>query len=463
MTMPQPAIMIIDDEAIALEAMAGRLTHHGMYRPITCADPRCALAMLAQERPAAVVLDLHMPHIAGEKLLALINHDYPEIPVIVVTTSSDVETAVRLVQNGALDYLLKPVRLERLLPVLDLAMQVSRLRRPVADDMAEQLDHPEHFRAIITANPEMRCLFRYIEAVSPSSSPVLVTGETGTGKELVARAVHALSGRTGELVVCNVGGLDDTLFADALFGHRKGAFTGAHEVRRGLVERAADGTLFLDEIGDLSPASQVKLLRLLQGGDYLPVGADRSEQARVRVVTATSVDLEMRVDEGRFRRDLYYRLGGHRVHLPALRERREDIPALIRHFVAISAHALDCVAPTIPRRVLDLVSAHSFPGNIRELQAAVHDAVARRHEGQLSLDPFQRQPTSRLSRQRSTTALGITFPADLPSMDQTLDQLVDEALCRSDGNQAAAARLLGVTRQAMSQRVKARERLAAVR
>jgi DNA-binding NtrC family response regulator len=325
------------------------------------------------------------------------------------------------------------------------------------------LEHPEVFSEIVTGNPMMRSIFQYIEAISLSPQPVLITGETGVGKELVAKAIHHLSNRKGAFVPVNVAGLDDNVFADTLFGHRKGAFTGADQARSGLVEQASGGTLFLDEIGDLSPASQVKLLRLLQDGEFFPLGSDVGKRSDARMVVATNQDIEALRESGRFRRDLYHRLCVHHVHLPPLRERREDIPILVDWFLENSSKALGKNKPTPPRELLTLLSTYHFPGNVRELQSIIFDAVSGHKSGKLSMDVFKsyiypRHSTSKMDVRPSQPGeqVLISFSEQLPTLKQTEEFLIAEALRRSNKNQAIAASMLGITRQALNKRLKSK-------
>jgi DNA-binding NtrC family response regulator len=290
---------------------------------------------------------------------------------------------------------------------------------------------------------------------------VLITGESGTGKELVARALHALSRPGQPLVAVNVAGLDDNVFADTLFGHARGAFTGADSPRRGMIEAAGGGTLFLDEIGDLSLASQVKLLRLLQEGEYFPLGADQPRQSRARIVVATHQDLAARQAAGSFRKDLYFRLRTHHLHLPALRERKDDIPLLLDHFLETAASELSKKKPTPPPELALLLSTCSFPGNVRELRAMVFDAVSSHQARVLSMESFRRaigeSPTLAMGNApaRSNPFAAV---ADLPTLSSAVDLLIDEALRRAGGNQTIASRLLGISQPALSKRLKAGRR-----
>ena len=245
--------------------------------------------------------------------------------------------------------------------------------------------HPEVFADIVTRDSSMLAIFKYAEAVAPTTLPVLITGETGVGKELIGRCIHAASGRSGSFVPVNVAGLDDTLFADTLFGHVKGAYTGADAAREGMVAKAGEGTLFLDEIGDLAPESQIKLLRLLQEREYYPLGTDRPRPASARFVFATNLDIAKAMGDGKFRKDLLYRLRSHHIRIPPLRERPSDLPVLLDHFFQKAAKVVGKDQPPVPRELLPLLGSYAFPGNIRELEGMVFDAVVRHQSHTLSL------------------------------------------------------------------------------
>jgi DNA-binding NtrC family response regulator len=403
-----------------------------------------------------------MPHISGEELLPMIIADYPEIPVVVVTGSNDVDTAVKCMQHGAFDYILKPVEKSRLIGGVKRAVELRELQREnqllKAHVLSDKLEKPEAFSEIITVSTSMRSIFQYIEAVANSPRPVLITGETGVGKELVAKAVHKLSNRAGNFVPVNAAGLDDHVFADTLFGHKKGAFTDAREARSGLIERAAGGTLFLDEIGDLSTTSQVKLLRLLQEGDFFPLGSDVSKRSDARIVVATNQDLDALQSSGQFRKDLYYRLCDHQIHIPPLRRRREDLAVLVEHFLEKASKILDKKKPTPPVELITLLSTYYFPGNIRELESMIFDAVSSHASGKLSMDSFK----AHLSKVSVTEASDsppekgalISFSHQLPTLKQIEQLLIDEALTRANDNQSIAALSLGISRQALNKRLK---------
>jgi len=467
---PGPAILIVDDEVQALQSFAIALRSAGI-EPVVCEqDSRRALERLAEGDFGAILLDLMMPFLSGRELLPRILAERPQTPVIVVTGANDVETAVECMKAGAFEYLVKPIERARLLASVRNALEVHALRRENTllrrHLLADGVERPEIFQEILTAGQSLRPIFQYAEAVAPTGQPVLITGETGSGKELMARAIHHASGRPGEFVAVNVAGLDETVFSDTLFGHRRGAFTGAEQARAGLIERASGGTLFLDEIGDLSLPNQVKLLRLLQEREYFPLGEDTPRRADARIIVATNQDPGELAREGRFRHDLYYRLLTHHIHLPPLRERKEDLPVLAERFLEEAARELGKRRPTAPPELIPLLSTYAFPGNIRELRSMIFDAVSRHRGGVLSLEVFRARilpqapaPGEPPRDPRVIRPPSLQFSDFLPTLREAADLLTQEAMRRAGGNQSVAARMLGVTQQALSKRLKtARQR-----
>jgi DNA-binding NtrC family response regulator len=465
MTHPRLPVMLVDDEVQALDSFELALRSGNVNNFLRCQDSRDVMPLLAEQDIEVMLLDLRMPHLSGEELLSQITTDFPHVPIIVITGADDVETAVKCMRAGAFDYIVKPVERSRLVASVKTALELRELQRQNqllrAHVLSDQLADPEPFAEIITTSKMMRSIFQYIEAIANSPQPVLLTGETGVGKELAARAIHTVSGRQGAFIAINVAGLDDNVFADTLFGHRKGAFTGADQTRNGMVEKAEEGTLFLDEIGDLSPASQVKLLRFLQDGEFFPLGSDVAKRSNARVVVATNQELETLKDSGKFRKDLYYRLRIHQVHIPPLRERKEDLPLLLDHFLEKTAKTLGKKKPTPPNELTTLLGAYHFPGNIRELESIIFDAISKHVSGKLSMEVFKSyiseqqpafKPDSRgLSLDDSAP---ISFSEKLPTLKQAELLLIAEALKRSGGNQAIAAMYLGISRQALNRRLR---------
>ncbi len=370
------------------------------------------------------------------------------------------DSAVACMKEGAFDYLVKPVEESRFVSSVKRALELRALRRQVGalkhSLITDRLEHGEAFSSIVTVSRKMRSLFQYLEAIAGSSEPVLITGETGSGKELLAEAVHRLSSLKGEFVPVNMAGLDDTLFSDTLFGHRRGAYSGADTAREGMVARAAGGTLFLDEIGDLTLASQVKLLRLLQERQYYPLGSDMAKISDARILCATHRDLNARMAEEAFRSDLYYRLSVHQVDVPPLRERKEDIPVLLAFFAAEAADSLEKKPIEAHPELLTLLANYHFPGNVRELRAMVFDAVARHKSGPvLAVKSFRKT----IKNQITATPVGkqtidSTGPdGRFPTLKEAERLHIEEALLRAGGNQGTAAALLGISRPALNRRL----------
>ncbi|HVO68020.1 MAG TPA: sigma-54 dependent transcriptional regulator [Syntrophales bacterium] len=462
---PYLPVLMVDDELQALNSFEMALWSAGMNNFIRCQDSRDVISTISRQDVEVVLLDLMMPYLSGEEILAMLRSDYPGVPVIIVTGANDVDIAVECMKAGAFDYIVKPIEKSRLIASVKRAIEIGELqrenRRLKSRVFSAELEQPEAFVEIVTCSEAMRSIFQYIEAIAGSIQPVTITGETGVGKELVAKALHKLRKRAGNFIPVNVAGLDDNVFSDTLFGHRRGAFTGADQTRSGLVEQAAEGTLFLDEIGDLSFQSQVKLLRLLQEGEYFPLGSDVAKRSDARIVVATNQDLEKLQDSGKFRKDLYYRLCIHHIHIPSLRDRKEDLPVLVDHYLDKVSEELGKKKPVPPKELISLLRTYDFPGNVRELQAVITNAVSAHKSGMLSLDVFktyiQEQRSSHGGAHRERDGVvhtAIAFPDQLPTLKQMEEQLIAEAMKRANGNQAAAALSLGITRQALNRRLK---------
>jgi DNA-binding NtrC family response regulator len=471
-----PILLVDDDEAI-LRSSAQVFEEAVQYPCISATTAEACLDIVARQDVSLVMLDLGLPDLPGEEVLASLRRDHPEVPVIIVTGLADIDSAVRCMGSGAYDYVVKgadPGRLvnsvRRALESREKDLKIASFRESL---LATNLKRPECFSDLITANDHMRALFRFIEAVAASEEPILLQGETGTGKELFARAIHKASEARGPFVATNLGGLDDLLISDTLFGHVRGAYTGADESRKGLIFQASGGTLFLDEIGDLSPQSQVKLLRFLENREYFPLGTDIPRRSEARIVAATNQDLESRADQGRFRRDLLYRLSTYRIHIPPLKDRPEDLPLLCEHFLKSIANGGESL--TLTQGALAALGRYSFPGNVRELRGLLLKAKAvcagqaidrSVMEGLLGASPKSFQVTSAAAPAASISPAGLgtqdVAPAapstapELPTIQEAIEDLIDRALKRTQGHQGMAAKLLGISPQALSQRLKHR-------
>ncbi len=453
-------VVIVDDEEFTLKASMLCLQGSGITNVALISESLALLPFLAANPVSVLVLDINMPNITGLELLPRIIEKYPYIPVILMTASDEIKNVIEGMKSGAFDYLVKPVESNRFvatvkkaLELCDISNELSSLKQRL---LSGQLENPSTFAGIITGNSKMRALFQYIEVVAPTRQPIMISGETGTGKEMVARAIHELSGCRGAYVAVNVAGLDDNMFSDTLFGHKKGAFTGAEQPREGLIAKAAGGTLFLDEIGDLSESSQIKLLRLLQEKEYYQVGSDIVKRSDARILLATNKNLPEQISKGRFRNDLFYRLRAHQVHIPPLRERIDDLPLLLDHFLDRGAETFSKPKPEISQRQLTALSRYSFPGNVRELEALVFDAIARYQSGEISFDLFEMSQSGQQLAQETAAQPGnplLSIFGEFPTMEQVEGYMIDQALKVSSGNQGVAAHMLGISRQTLNKRL----------
>jgi DNA-binding NtrC family response regulator len=451
-------VLVVDDEYYILLNVSGVLKASGFDNVITCQDSRQVMTILAEQDVGALLLDLTMPHLSGRDLLPRIREEYPQIPVIVITGTAEVETAVGCMKLGVFDYLVKAIEESKLLATVRRAIELRELRDEniaLRDHLFRQsLEQPQSFEGIVFRDERMKAVLLYVESIARSDQTTLVSGETGVGKEVVARALHRLSGRKGEFVAVNVAGLDDAMFSDTLFGHLRGAYTGAAGDRKGLINAAAGGTLFLDEIGDLNTKSQVSLLRLLESREYYPLGSDLARRTDARIIVATNRNLRQAVIDNVFRKDLYYRLHTHHVHVPPLRDRPADLEPLVDHFLAEACRDYERDVAPLPRELWGLLRRYRFPGNIRELRSMIYDAVSRHRGGPLSVESFQRAMEDNAllepeGGRDAPLAVGGTFP----TLREATEFLIGEALQRTGGNQAQAARLLGITPPALSRRL----------
>ncbi len=424
---------MVEDEEVLRTNLVELLAGSG-YEVEGAATAEAGLARVLESDFTVVLTDIRLPGMDGISLLKRIVAERPETLVLVATAFASVESAVEALRHGAYDYLLKPVTFEDLLQKVQnlvafraLKQEVVRLRR----DLHSRLG----FEGLLGKSPEMKAVFDVIDKVAPTHSTVLITGESGTGKELVARAVHARSALADrEFLAVNMAAIPAEVVEAQLFGHEKGAFTGADRRRDGILRSVRAGTVFLDEIGDLPLPTQVKLLRAIESHEVLPVGADRPEKVDFRLIAATHKDLELAVKEGRFRQDLFYRLNVVRVRLPALRERRDDVPELVTHFMSLHARAIGKAPRLVSNEAMKRLLAYPWPGNVRELSNVVERAVILA-TGQV-VEPEDLPPEFNTAS---------SAPTELRQAVENFErQHIAWVLRLSGGNREQAARTLGV-------------------
>ncbi len=442
----KPRILIVDDDPGTLRSLSHGLGLEG-YQPLTAGSASEALAKLQHEPVDAVLSDVVMPDVDGLTLLRSLGERAPGLPVILMSGQATLETAVAATRLGAIDFVEKPVGLERLSLTLKNALRLDRLER----ENKELLRYWKDELQLVGDSAPMRALRALIEKAAPSDVPILVVGENGTGKELVARAVHELSPRRAQpFVKLNCAALPAELVESELFGHEKGAFSGALERRRGAFEQADAGTLFLDEIGDMPAAMQAKLLRVLQDGGLRRVGGSAELRVNVRVISATNRPIEELLEQGRFREDLYYRLSTLTVRAPALRERAEDVPALARHFLEAACRRNHWRARTLEDEALRLLGEQRWRGNVRELKNVVERALILSEGETLGGEAI-----------RAALPPPPLAPAPAPA-DGALRELVDaferqvikERLKACGGNATSAAKSLGLERSHLYKKCK---------
>jgi DNA-binding NtrC family response regulator len=457
------SILAVDDDAEFLDGTRRALLSHGICNVTTLQESSKVLQALSTGAYTVLLLDWVMPDPSGAALLPEIVRHYPNIPVIIMSGVSDLDNVVSCIKQGAYDYITKPLEASRLVSIVKSAVKsnelVVRNRKLTEYLLGEPLADPENFSDIITCSERIMSIFMVIETLARSSQPVLITGETGVGKELIANAIHRCSGLTGRMVTVNAAGLDDTMLADTLFGHKKGAYTGATESRSGLIEQAKGGTLFLDEIGDLSNASQIKLLRLLQQNEYYRLGSDVLHKSDARIVAASNSNFTTLMNSGTFRSDLYYRLSVHTLQIPPLRERPEDIIPLTKHYTLIASKLVGRTPPELSKQLCQALMSYEFPGNVRELINMVHNAVSCNRGDTLVLADFPGLVFTTATRRDIVRRIGINQFAlhgifhDFPTIDEVDSLLVENAMSLSNGNRSAAAKMLGLSRPTLQRKL----------
>ena len=439
-------VLIVEDDAAQREMLSGFLSDLGV-ETAEAPDGKQALNVLASQQFDVVVTDLRMPKMDGEELLREVKALNPDIGVVLVTAFGTVQSAVESLKAGATHYLLKPLDLDEVEHVIRRCLEERHLQRENRE-LRRRLGEIESIPGIVTAGGLMAEVLSTVARVAPSNVSVLLMGESGTGKELVARAIHGASPRAGgPFVAVNAAALSPTLLESELFGHERGAFTGADRARAGRFESASGGTLFLDEIGDLPAEVQVKLLRVLQERAVERVGSNRPLPVDVRLVAATHHDLPALLREGRFREDLYYRLAVVTMELPALRQRRSDIPALVEHFLDKHAETSGVPPKNFSREAMDLLVRHDFPGNVRELENIVQRCLVLARSELITTDDL---PASVLGASEHVAGGEPASDASLPARVAALEKAaIEQALGEEGGNQSRAADRLGISERAL--------------
>ncbi|MCO4744417.1 MAG: sigma-54-dependent Fis family transcriptional regulator [Proteobacteria bacterium] len=444
-------ILVVDDDRAVRTALRVNLRKAGM--DVTLAThPGEALEQLRAEPFDLVLTDVKMPGATGIELLASVRESWPELPVVVMTGYGSVEDAVGAMKHGAADYLIKPVGKDELLLVLERALETKALRAELVQ-LRKQVEETHGFSRLIGTTPSMLSLYEDIAAVAETPSTVLLMGPTGTGKELLAEAIHERSPRRdGAFVRVNCAAIPQPLLESELFGHEKGAFTGAIRQHQGKFEQADGGTLLLDEIGEIEPHVQIKLLRVLESSSFQRVGGSQTLTVDVRVIAATNKDLAEEVREKRFREDLYYRLNVVALHVPSLAQRRADIPLLVDHFVRMYAARSNRPVPSVSQQSMELLVAYDWPGNVRQLQHHIERAVILGKQDVLEIEPPAGAPRLEAPTQSSTTLpeVGSTLQEALATYER---DLIVEALKQAGGVQARAARRLGLSRSNLNYRI----------
>jgi DNA-binding NtrC family response regulator len=453
-------LLLVEDEAPLREAVAERLADCG-FEVTQAESGEHALDRLAEFAFDVLVTDLRLPGIDGAKVIEHAVERYPDIIPIVVTGYGTVRDAVDVIKRGAIDFVTKPFQFDELLHALNAALEQRRLRSENAY-LRAQLQERYRFEGIVGKSRAMRGLFQLLETVAATASTILISGETGTGKEIVARAIHHNSPRRAQrFVALNCSAIPETLLEAELFGHTRGAFTGAIAMRQGRLEQAHRGTLFLDEVGTMGMPLQMKLLRVLQEREFERVGDSSTIRVDVRVIAATNADLARMVSEGAFREDLFYRLNVIPVRLPPLRDRKEDIPLLVQHFLQKFAADLGRSPMTVSQAAMRALMAYAWPGNIRQLENAMERGVAlsggrsQLEIGDLPAEIQQASDPAPLPASLAFPDEGMDFERFIADIER---EVIRKSLERTNGNKGAAARLLNLKRTTLVEKLKRLER-----
>jgi len=438
-------ILIIDDEKNIREGLADAMELEG-YKAFVAEDGKAGLARIAKGDIDLVITDLRMPGVTGEQVLSKVTAENPGVPVIVLTGHGSIDAAVDAMRNGAYDFLTKPLNLDQLTMIVKRALE-GRMLALQHRQLQEELESRKSFESIIGKNAEMQKIFQMVRRVAPSKASVLITGESGVGKELITNAIHNLSQRKDKpFIKVHCAALSESLLESELFGHEKGSFTGATARKRGRFELANGGTIFLDEIGEINQNVQIKILRVLQEHKFERVGGEETIEVDVRVIAATNKDLEKEIAAGRFREDLYYRLNVVHINVPPLRERKDDIPLMVNSFLAEFAKENGKVIEGIDSRARSALYKYDWPGNIRQLRNCIESAVVMCEGKIVTLDDLP--PTISQSSQEDV----IQVPVGI-TMDEAEKIIILQNLAINKGNKTKTADILGIGRKTLHRKL----------
>ena len=439
--MDKVRILVVDDELVIRESLHGWLKKSG-YQVDTAEGGSAALAMLEKTAYDLLFLDIMMPVMSGIEVLEVVKEDYPQTLVVMITAYGSVETAVQAMKRGANDYLMKPFDPDQLSLLTEKLMQQKR----IMDEnifLREQMAEAIRFENLVGRSEAMQELFTLIQDVAESDSPVLITGETGTGKELVAKAIHAKSARcNGPFIAINCGAFPEHLLESELFGHERGAFTGAHRAKKGRLDLAHHGTLFLDEVGIVPLKMQVDLLRVLETKEFHRLGGTEEIEVDFRTIAATNRELQQAIEKGEFRQDFFYRLNVISLHIPPLRERRDDIPLLAEHFLDRYSRETNKDIDTINKEAMSILRQYDWPGNVRELENAIERAVVIGKKRRLDPEEF------------SFLAPHLSAAAETYSLEKTQVAHLFKVLKEFDWNITKAAQALEINRVTLHKKIK---------
>jgi two-component system NtrC family response regulator len=446
--MAKHTILIVDDEPAQRQSLAGFLSKKG-YTVMQAASGAEALEIV-QRHPVDIALsDLRMPEMDGRQLLQAIKTVNPEVSVVLMTAFGNLDQAVAAMKEGAIDFLTKPIDLEQVEMIVAKSLENKTLHSEIAR-LREMVQEHNHFRGIITSSPAMQECLSIAGRAAASKATVLVLGESGTGKELIARAIHLASPRANKpFIAVNMAALPEQLLESELFGHEKGAFTGADKFRKGRFELADSGTLFIDEVGDIPLGLQVKLLRVLQQQAFERLGSAEAIQVDVRLIAATNRSLDALMKEGQFREDFYYRLNVVRIELPPLRERRSDIPTLANHFVKKFSDLNAKPVQGLSREAMDALIKYHYPGNVRELENIIEQAVVLCREDLITTQDLPRHLSAAAAA--GATPDGDSFQEQVAAFEISL---IQKALVHAEGNQSRAAKALGMSERHLRYKLK---------